>query len=138
MDIALTRNAQDRTLAGGELGERLLAQAADGLAPVATRDDDAGRTQATEVPRDERLRQTDVGDQFRDGRLALGQAPDDAQAVHVGHHLVEGAQLAQVFGLGDGGGDGAADPGGGGGQVGDSGSGLVRRGTSTTVYINRR
>ena len=67
-----------------------------------------------------------------------GQPADDAQAVHVGHDLVEGTQLAQVFGLGDGRGDRAADPGGRGGQGEDSGLGVVRRGTSTTVYINRR
>ena len=59
----------------------------------------------------------------RDGRLALGQPADDAQAVHVGHDLVERAQLAQVVGLGDGRGDGAADSGGGGGQGVDSGWG---------------
>ena len=39
----------------------------------------------------------------------------------------------------DGGGDRAADPGGRGGQGRDSGFlGVVRRGTSTTIYINRR
>jgi hypothetical protein len=52
-----------------------------------------------------------VGDELRDGRLALGQASDDAQTVHVGHHLVEGTELAEVFGLGDGRRDRAADPG---------------------------
>ena len=69
-----------------------------------------------------------MGDELGDGRLALGQPADDAQPVHVGHDLVEGTQLAQVFGLGDGGGDRAADPGGRGGQGWDSGWGLVRRG----------
>jgi hypothetical protein len=63
------------------------------------------------MPRHERLGQPDVGDELGHGRLALGQATNDAQAVHVGHHLVEGAQLAELFGLGDGRGDRAADPG---------------------------
>ena len=90
------------------------------------------------MPRHERLRQPDMGDELGDGRLALGQASHDAQPVHVGHDLVEGAQLAQVVGLGDGRGDRAADPGGRGGQGWDSGSRVARRGTSTTVYINRR
>ncbi len=83
--------AQDRALTGRELGEGLLAQAADGLAALAPRLDDAGSPEATEVPRHERLREPDVGDELRDGRLALRQATDDAQAVHVGHDLVEGA-----------------------------------------------
>ena len=61
-------------------------------------------------------RQPDMGDELGDGRLAVGQAADDAQPVDVGHDLVEGTQLAEVFGLGDGRGDGAADPGGRGGQ----------------------
>ena len=63
------------------------------------------------MPRHERLGEPDVGDELRDGRLALGQATDDAQAVHVGHDLVEGTKLAELFGLGDGRGDRAADPG---------------------------
>ena len=57
----------------------------------------------------------------RDGGLAVGEPAHDAQPVHVGHDLVEGAQLAQVFGLGDGRGDRAADPGGRGGQGWGSG-----------------
>ena len=79
-----------------------------------------------------------MGDQLGNGRLALGEAPDDAQAVHVGHDLVERAQLAQVLGLGDGGGDGAADSGGRRGQGGGSGLGARVVVASTTVYINRR
>jgi hypothetical protein len=77
-----------------------------------------------------------MGDQFRDGRLALREAADDPQPVDVGHDLVEGAQLAELFGLDDGRGDRAADPGGRWGQGWDSSRGMVRRGTSTTVYIN--
>ena len=45
---------------------------------------------------DERLAQADVGDELGDAGLALRQAPHDAQAVHVGEGLVEGAQLARV------------------------------------------
>ena len=76
-----------------------------------------------------------MGDQFGDGGFALGQASDDTQAVHVGHDLVEGAELAQLFGLGDGCGDRAAYVGWRWGQGGTPGR-VVRRGTSTTVYIN--
>ena len=47
---------------------------------------------------DERLRQPDVVDELGDRRLALGEPAHDAQAVHVGEGLVEGAQLAQVSG----------------------------------------
>ena len=56
----------------------------------------------------------DVGDELGDAGLALGEALDDAQAVHVGEGLVEGAQLAQVLGLEDDRGDGRAEAGGGG------------------------
>jgi len=79
-----------------------------------------------------------MGDELRDGRLALGEAPDDAQAVHVGHDLVERTQLAEVVGLGDRRGDRAADAGGGRRQGGDSGSTLGGWFVvaSTTVYIN--
>ena len=79
-----------------------------------------------------------MGDQLGDGRLAVGEAADDAQPVHVGHDLVEGTQLAQVIGLGDGGGDGAADSGGRRGQGVDSGWGRCVAVASTTIYINRR
>ena len=61
-------------------------------------------------------------------RLAVRQAADDPQAIHVGHDLVEGAQLAQVIGLGDGRGDGAANAGGRRGQGCDSSWGCVARG----------
>jgi len=111
IDTALARDAKDGPFAGGEFGEGFLAETTDRLAALASGDDHAGRPEAPKVPRDERLRQADVGDQFRDGRLALGQAPDDPQAVDVGHDLVEGAELAELFGLGDGCGDRAADPG---------------------------
>jgi hypothetical protein len=51
-------------------------------------------------------------DELGDGGLAVGEPAHDAQPVDVGHDLVEGTQLAEVFGLGDGCGDRAADPGG--------------------------
>ena len=80
-------------------------------------------------------------DEFRHGRVAIGQAADDAQPVHIRHDLVKGTQLAEVFGLGDGRGDRGADPGGRGGQGWDSGWGRVaatREDASIAVYINRR
>lgn len=120
---------------GLELIEGLCAQAADRLATPTAGHDDPGSPEAPEVPRDERLRQPDMGDELRDGRLALRQAAHDAQAIHVGHDLVEGTQLAELFGLGDGRGDGAADPGGRGGQGGTPAGGLDVV-ASTTVYIN--
>ena len=54
-----------------------------------------------------------MGDELRDAGLALGEAPHDAQAVHVGEGLVEGAQLAQVVGLEDDRGERRAESGGG-------------------------
>ena len=84
---------------------------------------------------DERLRQPDVGDELGDRGLALGQAADDAQPVHVGQGLVEGAQLAQVLGLDD---DRRRSSSGSGRAVGTAGDGLLGGGVaSTTVYINR-
>src|SRR4051794_11755237 len=135
--LPLARETEDGALARGELFECFLPQAADRLAAVAARLDHARGAEPAEMPGHERLAQADVGDQLGDGRLALGEAPDDAQAVHVGHDLVEGAQLAQVLGLGDGGCDGATDSGGGGGQGAAPGWGGVVV-ASTTIYINRR
>jgi hypothetical protein len=106
------RDAEYRALAGGELGECLLAEAADRLSAAAACLDDAGGPQPTDVPRHERLRQADVGDELGDRRFALGESPDDAQSIDVGHDLVERTQLAQVLGLGNGGGDRTANAGG--------------------------
>ena len=83
--------------------------------------DPAGRHEArgaepAEVPRDERLGQADLGDELGDARLAVGEAADDPQPVHVGEGLVDEAQLAQVVGLDDGGRDRRADAGGRGDQ----------------------
>src|SRR6185312_9933147 len=96
--------------------ERLAAEAADGLTALPTRLDDAGAAEAPDVPRNERLAEPDVGDELGDGRLAVRQPAHDPEPVHVGHGLVEGTQLAQLLGLGDGRGDRAADANGGGGQ----------------------
>ncbi len=60
---------------------------------------------------DQRLAEADVGDELGDRRLTVGEAPDDAQPVHVGERLVERAKIAQVLGLQDDRGDGRADPG---------------------------
>ena len=80
-----------------------------------------------------------MGDELGDRRLAVRQAADDAEAIYVGHDLVEGAQLAQVIRLGDGRGDGAANAGGRRGQGCDSSRGWRRSViASTTIYINRR
>ena len=138
MVICSPCHAKDGAFAGGELLERFLAEAADRLAALPPGHHDAGRSEATQMPRHERLAEADMGDQLGDGRLALGETPDDPQPVDVGHDLVERTQLAQVLGLGDGGGDGAADSGGRRGQGVDSGWGGAIAVTSTTIYINRR
>ena len=85
------------------------------------------------MPRHERLRQQDLGHELRDGRLGLGQGPDDPETVDVGQRLVDEAQLAELLGLEDGVGDRAADAGGRGAQDGLQGNGTVG---STAVYIN--
>jgi len=87
------------------------------------------------MPRDERLRQADLGDELGDAGLGLGEAADDPQPVDVGEGLVDEPQLAQVAGLDDRGRDRRADPGRCRGQRRD----LPCRETiaSTTVYINR-
>ena len=104
--------------------------------PTRRRLDEPGDAEALEVVADERLRQADVGDELGDAGLALGEAPHDAQAVHVGEGLVEGAQVAQVVGLDDDRGDRRAEPGGGRhGAAGSPGSAVV---ASTTVDINGR
>ena len=63
------------------------------------------------MPRDERLGQPHLRHELRDGRLAVSEAADDPQPVHVGESLVDEAQLAQLVGLEDGVGDRAADAG---------------------------
>src|SRR3954451_13733532 len=108
------------TLSLGELVERLGAKAADRFAAAASCLDDTGAAETADVPGHQRLRQADMGDELGDRRLAVREAADDPEAIHVGHDLVKGTQLAQIIGLGDGGGDGAANSGGGRGQDRDS------------------
>src|SRR5204863_371007 len=67
------RHAQDGALPRGELGERLPAQSAHRLAALATRLDDARRAEPAEMPRHQRLRQAHVGDQLRDGGVAMSE-----------------------------------------------------------------
>jgi hypothetical protein len=83
------------------------------------------------VPADQRLGEPDVVDELGNGRRALGQSLDDAQAVDVRQGLVEAAQLAQIVGLVDDRGDRRADVGGRGGQG-------VRLRLSIELYIKRR
>jgi hypothetical protein len=128
------RQAEDRTLSRLEVLERLPSNAADGLAAGPPRRDESRAPQPANVPRDERLGQADLGDELRDRRGTGGETPDDSQAVDVGECLVDEAQVAQLVGLEDGVGEGAADPGGRRRQ----GSILDRAVASTAVYINRR
>lgn len=85
------------------------------------------------MPRDERLRQADLGDELGDGRLGGREAADDPEPVDVGKRLVDEAQLAQLVGLEDGVRERAADAGGRGTQ--DRLRAAVTVG-STAVYIN--
>ena len=77
-------------------------------------------------------------DQLGHGGLALGEAADDPEPVHVGQRLVDEADRAQVVRLVDDRRDGRADAGGGGAQ--GKGSGCGRRDDpgvgSMAVYIN--
>lgn len=85
------------------------------------------------MPRDERLRQPDLGHELGDRRLGGRETADDPKAVDVGEGLVDEAQLAQLVGLEDRVREGAANAGGRGAQdrlrVG-------RTVVSTAVYIN--
>lgn len=85
------------------------------------------------MPRHERLRQPDLGDELGDGCLGGRQAADDPKAVDVGKGLVNEAQLAQLVGLEDGVRERAADAGGRGAQDRLQ---LGRTVGSTAVYIN--
>jgi hypothetical protein len=88
------------------------------------------------VPRDERLREPDLGDELGHGGLRNGKGTDDPQAVDVGERLVDETQLAQLVGLEDGVGDRAANAGGRrtqGERSGGVGGAAVG---STAVYIN--
>ena len=114
--------------------EGLGNEARDGLATDAAGLDQAGNPEAPEVPRHERLAQADTLDEVGHARLALRQALDDPQPVHVGQGLVDEPELAQLLGLIDDGREGRPDPGAGRAQVGDPETAVG----STAVYINRR
>ena len=67
---------------------------------------------------DQRLRQSNMGDQLRDAGLAVSKSPDNPQAIDVGQGLVEGPEFAQVLGLEDDRSNGRAEMRWGGGQSG--------------------
>ena len=96
-----------------DLAEGLGTEAADGLAADAMALDEPGGAQTLEVVADQRLAEAHVRDELADRGVALGEAPDDAQPVHVREGLVERTQVAQVIGLDDDRRDGRADVGGG-------------------------
>jgi hypothetical protein len=126
-------------LAGRERVEGLGAETAERLAPDPARRHEPGGPQSPDMPRDERLRQADLGDELCDRGLGDREGPDDPEAVDVGQRLVDETQLAQLLRLEDGVGDRAADAGGRGAQGGDapgSGSDEARAVGSTAVYIN--
>ena len=68
------------------------------------------------MPRDEGLRQSDLGDELGDGRFRDGENPEDPQPVDIGEGLVDQPKLAEVVGLEDRIRDRAADVGAGGTQ----------------------
>lgn len=90
------------------------------------------------MPRDERLREPDLGDELGDGRLRGREAADDPEPVDVGESLVDEAQLAQLLGLEDGVRERAADAGRRGAQGAVLRYGVAGAIGSTAVYINGR
>jgi hypothetical protein len=63
---------EDVGLAVGEGGEGLGAEPAEGLAPDPAGRDETSGAEAPDVPGDEGLRQPDLSDELRDGRLRDG------------------------------------------------------------------
>jgi hypothetical protein len=125
---------EDGRLAGGELLEGLGAEAADRLAAHPAGRDEPGGAEPTDVPRHERLRQPDLGDEVGDAGLRAGETPDDPEPVDVGQCLVDEAELAEVVGLEDRVRDRAPDMGAGWTQEDLlGGRGAVG---STAIYIN--
>lgn len=92
--------------------ERLWSQGADRLAATPSRRHETGGPQPAKVPAHERLRQADVLDEIGHGGGAVRQPADDSQAVDVGERLVEPAEVTQIVGLVDDGGEGRAKSGG--------------------------
>jgi hypothetical protein len=88
------------------------------------------------MPRHKRLRQPDLLDEVRNGRVRLGELLDDPQAVDVGERLVDDTELAEVLGLEDRICDRAADVRAGWTQVGRLVRPADRDLGSTGVYIN--
>jgi hypothetical protein len=120
-------------LARGECLERLRPKAAERLATVAPRIDEARRAEPADVPADEGLRQADVLDELGHARVAAREALHDAEPIDVGESLVNEAELAELLRLVDDGCDGRPDPGAGRADLGPpSGDG------STALYINSR
>ena len=90
--------------ASGERLERLWSQSADRLAAVSASLDETGGTQPAHMPAHEWLRQADVLDELAHACGTVGQAADDAEAVHVGKRLVDRPELTELGGgVGDGG-----------------------------------
>ena len=101
--------AKDSALVVGEGAKRLGQEAGHGLAADAPRVDEPGCPESAQVPRDERLAQADPFDQLGHAGLALREALDDPQPIHVRKGLVDDADRAQLVGLVDDGRNGRAD-----------------------------
>lgn len=86
-------------------------EAADGFAADPPGLDETGSAEPADVPRHERLRQPDVVDELGDAGLGVSEPLHDAQPVHVGEGLVEGAQRAELLRLVDDGRDRTANAG---------------------------
>jgi hypothetical protein len=106
-------HAQKHALALFHEVEDVRPELAEDLAAGAPGLDEAGGLEAADVPADQRLAEADRVDEVADGGRALDQAANDAQPVHIGQSLVEDPKLAQIVGLIDDRGDGAADVRGG-------------------------
>jgi hypothetical protein len=63
------------------------------------------------MPADQGLREADLLDQVRDGRVAAGETTDDPEPIDVGEGLVDDPQLTKVVGLVDDRRQGRADAG---------------------------
>jgi hypothetical protein len=102
-------HAQEDSLALGDLTKDVGTKLADDLAAGPLGFHDAGSSESTDVPRNQRLAEPDGIDQFAYGCRALRKPSDDAKAVNVRERLVENAQLAKIVGLIDDCGDGAPE-----------------------------